>query len=69
MADYSAEIAHLEAIINGATTSVSVEGTSTSVDLKAARKRLAELRADDDDSLAAGKHRPRVFGLNLGGAW
>ena len=69
MPDYSTEIAELEAILNGSIDSVSVDGTSTHVDLDAARKRLAELRAKDTLSIAAGSVRPRVVGLNLRGAW
>lgn len=68
MADHSAEIAELESIVNGATQSVSVDGTSTTWSLADARKRLAELRALDNDSIAAGRVRPRVTTLNLGGA-
>jgi hypothetical protein len=69
MADYSAEIELLESIVNGAATSVNVDGTSTQWDLAAAKKRLAELRNLDADSIAAGRTRPRVFKLNLDGAW
>jgi hypothetical protein len=69
MADFSKEIAHLEALVNGATQAVVVDGTNTTFDLAAARKRLAELRLLDDDSQAAGRTRPRVSGLNLGGCW
>jgi hypothetical protein len=60
VADYTSEIAHLESIVNGAVSGMSVDGTSTQWDIDAARKRLAELRALDADSIAAGRVRPRV---------
>ena len=67
--DYSNEISHLEGILNDAVTSVRVAETSTEIDLDAARRRLAELRALDPASQAAGRTRPRVFRTTLGGAW
>ena len=69
MADYTTEIAELEELITGAAESVSVDGTSNKWSLADARKRLSELRLLDDDSIAAGRVRPRVSTLNLGGAW
>lgn len=69
MADYTEEIKHLESIVNGAVSATSVDGTSTAWDIAAARKRLTELRGLDADSQAAGRTRPRVFKLNLGGAF
>ena len=69
MADFSKQITDLEDLLNSATRSVSVDGTSTQFDLEAARKRLAYLKTQDDDSIAAGKARPRVSSLKLGGAW
>lgn len=65
MADYSEEIAKLEALVNGAVRSVTVDGTSAQYDLEAARKRLAELKAAQGDRNA----RPRVARLDLGGCW
>ena len=67
--DYQNEIKQHEAIIDGATDSVSVDGTSTRFNIRQARKRLAELRAKDGSSLAAGQFRPRVAKLRIGGAW
>jgi hypothetical protein len=42
-----------------------VAETRTVFDLDAARRRLAELRALDDDSVTAGRTRPRIFRTNL----
>lgn len=70
MADYSQEIQKLEAILNAATSSVSSDGASASIDLDAARRRLLELRQLDDASLAAATVRKAtVTRLVLGGAW
>jgi hypothetical protein len=69
MANYATEIAELESILNGAVDSVSVDGTSTHIDLDAARKRLQELRAKDTLSISSGRTRPLVSKLRLGGAW
>lgn len=69
MADYSTEIAALEAIVNGAVSGVTVDGTSHKVDIEQARKRLAELRAMDDTSLTNNMVRPTVTRIKLGSAW
>lgn len=66
MADYSIEIAALEAILNSGASSVSTDGLSTSYDLDSVRKRLAELQAQDDASVNAGKARPRIARIRLG---
>jgi hypothetical protein len=61
---FEAEILRLETLINSATNSVSTDGLSTSFDLEAAKKRLAELY------LLAGQTtmvRPRVVRVRLGG--
>lgn len=58
MADHSIEIAALEALLNSAASSVSVDGLSTSFNLEQARKRLQELKASDDSTLANGGARP-----------
>ena len=65
MADYSAEIAQIETILNSGTRSVSVDGMSTAYDHDSLRKRLAELRALDDSTLAAGKARPKNATIKL----
>lgn len=59
MADYSAEIAAIETILNSGAKSTSVDGLSVSYDLVALRKRLAELKALDDTTLEAGTQRPK----------
>lgn len=69
MPNFSQEIAYLESVLNGATSRVDVAETSTFLDLDAARRRLAELRALDDGSIAAGRTRPRVFRTRLDCAW
>lgn len=60
MADNSAEIARLEAILSDGIQSQSVDGLSATRDLTEIRRRLAELRRDDDASIAAGKSRPKM---------
>jgi hypothetical protein len=50
MADRSVEIAAIEKILNAGTSSVSVDGLSASYDLDALRKRLLELKAEDDNA-------------------
>jgi len=67
MADYTAEIEQLEAVINGATDSVTVDGMSTKWNITQARKRLKELRILDDASTAM--VRPAVIGMRIGGAF
>jgi hypothetical protein len=69
MADYTNQIRELEDVLNGATESISVDGTSVKISLSEARKRLAELRGQDTESIATGKVRPRVAKLRLDGAW
>jgi len=69
MADRSTEIADLEAALNAAVESVTTDGTTTRINLAAARKRLADLKADDDASIAAGTTRPRISRLKLGGCF
>jgi len=68
MPDYSAEIAELEELLNAATTSTNFDGTAVSYDLEAARKRLAYLKAHDDQALVRDV-RPTISKANLGGAW
>lgn len=65
MADYSIEIAALEAILNSGANSVSTDGLSTSYDLESVRKRLAELKAKDDASINNGNARPRIARIRL----
>lgn len=67
MADYTKEIEQLEAILNGAVESITVDGISTKVSIDQARKRLNELRLLDDASTTM--VRPAVIGMRLGGSW
>jgi hypothetical protein len=66
MADYSAEIAQLETLLNSATKSVSADGLNTQFDLDVARTRLAELRRLQGDLRLV---KPRIATLDLGGCW
>lgn len=65
MADYSAEIAAIEQILNAGASSVSVDGLSTSYDFDQLRKRLAELKALDDSTINAGNVRPKRATIKL----
>lgn len=65
MADNTAQIAAIEAILNSGTSSISTDGLSTSYNLAELRKRLAELKAEDDDTIAAGRVRPRTARIKL----
>lgn len=65
MPDNSAAITAIESILNSGTQSVSTDGLSTQFNLSELRKRLAELKATDDDTLAAGKVRPRTAKIRL----
>lgn len=58
MANNSAAIAAIEAILNGGAKATSVDGMSVSYDFAELRKRLAELKATDDATLTAGRARP-----------
>ena len=64
MPDNSAEIAKLKAILDGAASAVSNDGTSVTFDLEAARRRLQELQAQDT---AQQTRRPRAATIWLGG--
>lgn len=55
------EIAELEAILNTGASSVGVDGQKVTYDLKAVRRRLRELRRQQDPS-----KRPVVTTINLG---
>ncbi len=65
MADYSIEIAALEAILNSGASSVSTDGLSTSYDLESVRKRIAELKSQDQASINAGTTRPRLVRIRM----
>lgn len=65
MADYSVEIARLEAILNAGTQYVGVDGMQTFYNLPEVRKRLSELRALDDSTIERNKARPRSATIRL----
>jgi hypothetical protein len=66
MSEHAAEILRLETLINSATNSVSTDGLSTSFDLDAARKRLAELyRLSGETQMV----RPKAVRVRLGNSW
>jgi hypothetical protein len=60
MADHSVEIQKLEAILAGGVTSTTVDGLTVTRDLAEVRRRLAELRAEDDATIEAGKTRQKM---------
>lgn len=68
MADHSAEIAKLESLLNAGATSMSVDGQQISIDLDSVRRRLADLKAEDDCTQTNNK-RVRSAKISLGGAW
>ncbi len=63
--DYTAEIDYLEKLVNGAVTSTSTDGASTTFDLDHAKKRLSELRILQQSALV----RPVAVRTLLGGSW
>lgn len=63
MADYSTEIAELEAILQAGASSVVVDGQSVTYDLKQIRRRLRELKAADDTATK----RPVALSIDLSG--
>ena len=65
MADYSAEIAALEAILNTGTQYVGIDSMQTFYNLPEVRRRITELKMLDDSTLLAGKTRPRVAKIRL----
>lgn len=65
MADFSAEIARLEAILNAGTQYVGIDSMQTFYNLPEVRRRIAELKSLDDDTIAAGRTRPRSATIKL----
>ena len=55
MADNSVEIKALQKILNTAASRIQTGGASVQLDLKAAKDRLKELKANDDATIAAAK--------------
>lgn len=64
MADNSAEIARLRAILDSGATEVNIDGQRVRVDPAAVRARLRELIADDDTETVK---RPRAATIDLSG--
>ena len=62
MADNAKKIAELEKIVQGATSRVTTDGTSTEFDLSAARAELRRLREQDDSQKG---RRPVISSINL----
>ena len=70
MADDNADkIRELDETLESGITRTSADGHSADVDLAHLTKVRRDLRLNDADSIAAGKVKPPVVGLNLGGAW
>lgn len=69
MANNSAKIAELEALLESGVKRTSTDGTSVELDLGVIREQLKQLKADDDESIAAGKVRPTIAKANLSNAW
>lgn len=64
MADNTEEIEELEEILNTGATKIVQDGMTVEIDQEAARRRLAELRRQDD---AIGDQRPPFLNVYLGG--
>lgn len=64
MANNTAEIARLEALLRNGVTTVTVAGVTTTLDLNEIRRQLEYLRAADDSQ--AGR-KPRIATINAGG--
>ena len=54
--------------MNAGATSMSVDGQQISIDLDSVRRRLADLKAEDDCTQTNNK-RVRSAKIGLGGAW
>lgn len=64
MADNSARIAELEAILRSGVTTRTINGTTTTVDLTVIRQQLTSLRQQDDTQAI---RKPRIASMNLSG--
>lgn len=64
MANNTARIAELEAILQGGVTTITVAGTTTTADLNVIRQQLAELRRTDDSQVS---RKPRIATIDTGG--
>lgn len=65
MADHSATIAKLEAVLRSGARSVNIDGVTVQIDPESIRRELRKLRAQDDTQ--AGR-RPFALSMNLTGA-
>lgn len=61
------EIARLRAIVNGGVSSVNIDGTSTSIDVSAAARRLRELESEQRAAQGRRPRRSMVKQIDLGG--
>lgn len=59
---YEDEIAELESLLNDAASNVAVDGVGVTFDLEAARRRLAQLKRQQDAT-----RRPRNASIDLSG--
>lgn len=64
MTDHSARIAELEAILQEGATTVTVDGTTTVIDLEIVEQQLNQLRRDNT---ATADRRPRLSSIQTGG--
>ena len=64
MADNTAKIAELEAILQSGVTTITIAGTTTQIDLNVIRRQLQDLRATDDTQAA---RKPRIATLDVSG--
>lgn len=63
MADNTAAIAELRALLQAGETQTTIAGTSVTLDLDQIRKELSRLMAEDDIQRS---RRPRLSSVNLG---
>jgi hypothetical protein len=64
MADNSARISEIEAILRAGARQVVVDGTSVTYDFETLRKELRHLKATDDTLAGT---RPKILGVKFGG--
>ncbi len=70
MADDNADkIRELDETLESGITRTSADGHSADVDLGHLSKVRRDLRLNDAGSISAGRVKPPIVGLNLGGAW
>lgn len=69
MANNTQKIAELDEAIQSGVTSTSGDGHSVTQDLDQLRRSRRELALEDDATIAAGKVKPTLTRMTLGGAW